>query len=309
MIVNTGQRTDIPAFYAKWFAKRLKAGSVMVRNPYYPKIVTNYRLSPDVVDLICFCTKNPEPMFPYMDLLKPYRQFWFVTITPYGKDIEPHVPDKWKVMESFRKLSDRVGRKCVSWRYDPVFLTDRYSIAYHLRAFETMCSYLEGYTDSVVISFLDLYQKTRKNFPQGKEVSGKDMQFLGRKFKEITDRHHMTLRTCLEDHGLGRYGIDVSGCMTKEVLEQAVNEQLVVPSGHETRSGCHCLLGNDIGAYNTCMHGCRYCYADYDDSLVYENARKHDPDSPLLIGHLHKDDEIREAMQKSWITRQMKLDL
>lgn len=119
----------------------------------------------------------------------------------------------------------------------------------------------------------------------------------------------MILRTCLEDHGLGKYGIDVSGCMTKEVLEQATHEQLNVPSGHETRAGCHCLLGNDIGAYNTCMHGCRYCYANYDDALVYENAKKHDPDSPLLIGSLHKNDEIRKALQKSWITGQISLDL
>ena len=99
MIINTGQRTDIPAFYSEWFANRLCEGYVLVRNPYNPQSVARYRLTPDVVDLIGFCTKNPEPMLRYMDLLEPFGQFWYVTITPYGRNIEPHVPNKnecWK---------------------------------------------------------------------------------------------------------------------------------------------------------------------------------------------------------------------
>ena len=92
-------RTDIPAFYSEWFINRIKEGFVFVRNPYNPVQVTRYSLSPDVVDLISFCTKNPAPMLGKMEHLDPYGQYWFVTITPYGKDIEPNVPDKQKVME------------------------------------------------------------------------------------------------------------------------------------------------------------------------------------------------------------------
>lgn len=109
MIINTGMRTDIPAFYADWFAGRLKAGFVLVRNPYNPHSITRYRLTPDVVDLIGFCTKNPTPMLPHMDLLRPFGQYWFVTITPYGKEIEPHVPGKLQVLDSFKRLSDIVS--------------------------------------------------------------------------------------------------------------------------------------------------------------------------------------------------------
>ena len=109
MIINTGQRTDIPAFYSEWFCNRLREGFVLVRNPYNPQSVTRYRLSPDVVDVIGFCTKNPVPMLPHMDLLKPYGQFWYVTITPYGKEIEPHVPSKLRVIDSFTRLSEAVG--------------------------------------------------------------------------------------------------------------------------------------------------------------------------------------------------------
>ncbi len=113
MIINTGQRTDIPAFYADWFANRLKKGFVCVRNPYNPQQVSRFRLDPSVVDVICFCTKNPEPMFRYMDLLKDYGQLWFVTITPYGRDIEPNVPDKHHLLEVFRQLSAKVGRNSI----------------------------------------------------------------------------------------------------------------------------------------------------------------------------------------------------
>lgn len=99
MIIHTGNRTDIPAFYSQWFVNRLKAGFVLVRNPYNPQSVTKFILAPDVVDLIAFCTKNPAPMLPRMDVLKDFGQYWFVTITPYGKDIEPNVPEKRHVIE------------------------------------------------------------------------------------------------------------------------------------------------------------------------------------------------------------------
>lgn len=108
MILQTGFRTDIPGFYSTWFANRLRAGFVLVRNPYDPQSVTRYAINPDVVDLIGFCTKNPAPMLPRMELLRPYGQYWFVTITPYGPEIEPHVPPKAQVLQDFitcQKLS------------------------------------------------------------------------------------------------------------------------------------------------------------------------------------------------------------
>ena len=309
MILNTGNRTDIPAFFGEWFMNRMHAGFVYSRNPYYPKLVTKFDLSPHVIDVIQFCSKNPIPFLKYIDELhQSYRLYFQVTITPYGKEIEPYVPNKNRVMDALKYLGHHLGKEAVAWRYDPIFINDKYTISYHIRIFKQMCERLSGYTDTVIISFIDLYQKTVRHFPEVKEVAPSSQQQIASAFKEIADHYHIHLKTCLEDNAdLRALGIDVSGCATKETLEKAFHIHLPMPSMPDARNGCHCLLGNDIGAYNTCAHGCRYCYANVDWQLVQENIRKHDPSSPLLIGHLHPDDEIREAKQKSFIDPQLSL--
>ncbi|MBQ3817280.1 MAG: DUF1848 domain-containing protein [Clostridia bacterium] len=307
MIINTGQRTDIPAFYADWFANRLKEGFVCVRNPYYPNQVSRYRLDPSVVDCIGFCTKNPEPMFRYMDLLKDYGQYWFVTITPYGRDIEPNVKDKHKILEDFKKLSDIVGVNAIGWRYDPIFITDRYSINYHLRAFEQMAAALDGYTKTAVISFIDLYAKVRRNFPEVKEVTKQERLLLGKAFVSIASAHGMTLKPCAEGNDLAVFGAECGGCMRISDYEKAIGKCLNAPKSKGARSECACYLSCDIGAYNTCKHLCKYCYANAEPEKVLAKSRLHDPKSPFLIGNYRQDDIIRDAPQKSWIFNQVRL--
>ncbi len=305
MIINTGMRTDIPAFYSEWLINRIRQGFVLVRDPFRHELLTRYKLDPEVVDILAFCTKNPDPMLRYMNELKKFRQFWFVTVTPYGKDIEPNVPDKNNVLESFRWLSGAVGKKAVSLRYDPILISDKYSIEYHIRAFDKITSFLEGYTDSIVISFIDLYTKTKRNFPEAREVTADERKELGKAFVRIGEEHGMIVRSCVEGIELSQYGIDVSGCMTKEKLEQACDIRLDAPKKQTARKECACLLGSDIGAYNTCLHFCRYCYANYDKQTVMKNFSKHDPDSPLLIGNIEKGDIIRNADQYSYLSDQL----
>ena len=309
MIINTGQRTDIPAFYADWFVNRLKAGFVLVRNPYNPRSVTRYRLSPEVVDLIGFCTKNPAPMLPHMDLLRPYGQYWYVTITPYGKEIEPGVPDKREVLESFRRLSDTVGPDRMGWRYDPVFISGDYPAERHIKAFEYMAQTLSGYTRTAVISFVDLYEKTKRNFPEVRPVTAEQRLQLGKAFVEIAGQYGMTVRPCGEGDELAPFGADCSGCMTVAMYEQALGRRLKVPKTAPARKECACYLGGDIGAYNTCGHLCRYCYANYDAATVRKNLAAHDPESPLLIGRLEPGDQVHEAKQESWIDPQITMEL
>jgi len=170
MIIQTGMRTDIPAFYSDWFANRLREGFVLVRNPYNPQSVTRYVLDSSVVDMIGFCSKNPAPMLRYMDLLRPYGQYWFVTITPYGKDIEPNVPDADTVLDTFRNLAEIVGPDSIGWRYDPIFLNKEWTPERHIEAFRHMAKKLKGFTHTAVISFIDLYDKVKWNYPDAEEV-------------------------------------------------------------------------------------------------------------------------------------------
>lgn len=304
MIINTGQRTDIPAFYAEWFSNRLREGFVCVRNPYDPNQVSRYRLDPSVVDAIGFCTKNPAPMFPHMDLLEDYGQYWFVTITPYGRDIEPNVPDKRRLLEDFRRLSDRVGRDAVGWRYDPIFISERYSAEYHLRAFSQMAAALAGYTRTVVISFLDLYPKVRRNFPEARAVAQAERLRLGREIIRIASSHGMTVKPCAEGDELAAYGADCGGCMRIADYERAIGRRLNAPKRKGARAACACYLSCDIGAYDTCRHLCRYCYANAEPSKVLARSRLHDPKSPFLIGGYMDGDRIHDVPQASWIDGQ-----
>lgn len=307
MILHTGLRTDIPAFYSEWFVNRLREGYVMVRNPYNPMQVTKYNISPDVVDVISFCTKNPAPFLRHMDLLKDYGQYWFVTITPYGREIEPNVPKKEEVLESLKALSEKVGVDSIGWRYDPIFISEDYTLERHIGEFEKMARTLSGYTETCVISFIDLYQKVLRNFPEVQTVKRDDRVKIAKEFVRIGKQYGITIKSCAEGVELEAYGVDCKGCMTVATFEKAIDCTLEVPKIKGARAECGCLLGCDIGAYNTCAHLCKYCYANYDVQTVMNNMNHHDPNSPLLLGNLSKDDVIHEAKQESWRDGQLKL--
>lgn len=300
MIINTGCRTDIPAFYAKWLMNRIREGYVLVRNPYNPSQVTKYNLSTKVVDCLAFCTKNPEPMFTYLDELDMYKQYWFVTITPYGKDIEPNVPDKKKVMESFKKLSNHIGVDSIGWRYDPIFIGNGFDVNKHIECFEKMAKELKGYTYNCTISFLDVYEKVKRNAPNINPPTKEEQIEIAKAFSKIGKENNMVIHACCEKTYLSQYGLQCNGCMSQEIVEKAINNTLHPPKRKNLRQECNCLMGNDIGAYNTCGHLCKYCYANANKQFVIENMKKHDDDSPFLIGRSEQGDKITEAKQKSW---------
>lgn len=309
MIIHTGLRTDIPAFYTPWFLRRLEEGYVLVRNPYHPAQVTRYTLRPDVVDLIGFCTKNPHPMIPYLDALQDYGQYWYVTITPYGQDIEPNVPPVETVLADFRTLAQHLGAHRIGWRYDPILLHGEWTVDRHMEAFAHIAKTLEGATHTCVISFIDLYAKVRRNFPEIREISVPDRLQLGKAMTAIARQHGMTLRPCAEGNDLAPFGADCSGCMTIPMYESALGCHLKVPRQVNNRSGqCACHLTCDIGAYNSCGHFCRYCYANESPSAVRAAMVQHDPASPFLIGHAQPNDVIHQAQQHSWKDPQLRLE-
>lgn len=308
MIINTGQRTDIPAFYSKWFINRIREGYVLVRNPYYPSLVTKFLLNPDVVDVIGFCTKNPRPMFKYLDELKPFGQFWYISITGFDKDIEPNVPSIDQVIEDFKFLSYKVGKNAIALRYTPIIINEKYTLQRHIDTFEYITSKLEGYTSLAVFGFVDIYDKLKRNHPEIIDCDDSLKIIIAKEFLKIANKHHMELRLCSKEKWLSSYGIDVNGCMRLEDYERAIGFSLTPTKKMEARKGyCSCYLSNDIGSYNSCLHLCSYCYANGNPNLVLSNFKKHDEDSPFLIGNISPDDKIRLAKQESWKEIQGKL--
>ena len=301
MIINTGMRTDIPAFYSKWLLNRIHEGFVYVRNPYYKNQVTKYILSPEVVDCLAFCTKNPHPMIEHLSELDSFNQFWFVTITPYGKDIEPNVPDKKQVIEDFKKLSEHIGVDSIALRYDPILINQEFDVEKHIKCFERLLSQLKGYTHDCTISFLDLYEKVKRNAPDLRPPNEKEEIEIAKAFVKIGKENDIVIHGCCEKKELKEYGMDITGCMSQEIVEKAIHHKLDIRKRQSQRAVCDCVLGNDIGAYNTCPHMCKYCYANANSGLVKENIKKHIPTSPFLIGKEEPGDKITDAKQVSWL--------
>lgn len=306
MILNTGTRTDIPAFFSQWFLNRVSEGFVCSRNPYNNEIY-RYEINPEVVDCMCFCSKNPKALVKNIDEISDYRQFWFVTITPYGKDIEVNVPNYKKVIKTFCEISQTLKRDAIAWRYDPIFISEKYDLDFHIDKFEEMASQLCEYTSDCTISFIDLYRKVLRNFPEVREVTTEEQLIIGENFSKIAQKYDLNMKTCVEGTLLDQFGFDSTGCMTKQVLEKAIGNNLKVPRGKYHNRQCNCLMGRDIGAYNTCLHGCRYCYANANMKLVKKNQKLHNPSSPLLIGDVKKSDVVRGISEPGYTDYQQKL--
>ena len=291
MILMVSGRTDIPAFYTEWFINRIHEGFIDVRNPFYPKLVN--RIMMEDVDLFFFCTKNPLPI---VDKLKEIKKpiYFHVTLTPYKKDIEPNVPDKKLIIEAIKNISNQIGKENIVVRFDPILINDKYTIDYHIKAFEKVCTLLDGYIDRILISFIDDYKNVRNNLNtlNYRELTENDYEKIGLNFSRIADEHHMYVHTCFEQRDLTEYGFVKEDCLSKELAYKLTGKKY--PKWHARKGNhCNCVKMTDIGAYNTCMHMCKYCYANFDEKKVKENTLKHNPKSSLLIGELKSDDEIK----------------
>lgn len=293
MILNVSGRTDIVAFYTDWFMKRYHEGFVDVRNPFNPKLVSRIDFSD--VDAILFCTKNPIPILNKInEINKPI--IFHVTLTPYKKDIEPNVPPKGEIVEAVKKLSKINGKDNLVIRYDPVFISAKYTLDYHIRAFENLCSLLDGYVSKILISFLDDYKNVRKNEKvlNFKELEESDYKAIGESFSTSALKHHMIVHTCFEDRDLTEYGFSKDECLSHELAYKLTGKVYKKEWKARKEGKCHCVQMVDIGVYNSCKHFCKYCYANYDEKQVQDNFINHDPNSSLLVGKLNENDIIKK---------------
>lgn len=295
MILSVSRRTDIPAFYSDWFFNRLRAQFVDVRNPMNRHQVSRVSLRRDVVDCIVFWTKNPEPMFGRLDELAGYDYYFQFTINPYDKQLETNVAVKQSIIDTFKTLSDKIGRKRVVWRYDPILLSDNISTDYHVRYFEEIAKRLCGYTERCVISFVDLYKKTLRNV-QGtgvREPDETEMRAIARELARIAGRYNIAVCSCAEKIDLSVEGIRHGQCIDQALISDIIGCAIDAKKDKNQRKECGCVESIDIGQYNTCGHGCLYCYANFNKTAAMEQIAKHDPQSSLLIGKLEEGDIVK----------------
>ncbi|MBL8154589.1 MAG: DUF1848 domain-containing protein [Anaerolineae bacterium] len=289
MIVSASYRTDIPAFYGDWFLNRLDSGFCWVRNPYSDQM---YRVSllPDDVDGFVFWTKNAGP---FLDGLRNVhrRGFPFVvqySMTAYPRQLEFSVVDAARAVAHARQIADQYGPRVVVWRYDPILFTSLTEADDHRRSFEQLAAALEGAVDEVVISFAQIYQKTRRNLERA-------ARHLGFTWIDPPDAHKRVLAADLAQVAAVR-GIRLTVCSQNAYVPEGgsparcidaarlsdVAGRPIQASQKGNRPDCACALSRDIGAYNTCPHGCVYCYAVQDRALARNRRHQHDPAAESL---------------------------
>lgn len=302
MILSVSRRTDIPNYYSDWFIARIKEGFLYVRNPMNAHQISRIDLSPEVVDCIVFWTKNPANMIEKLEDLKKYMYYFQFTLTGYGRDVEPNLPNKREeLIPTFKRLSEKIGKERVIWRYDPILISKRYTMNYHLQAFEEIADNLADYTERVVISFVDFYSKTKRNARELgiRQITDEEMLEVAGKMAQIASKYNLIIETCAEQINLHEIGIQHGSCIDKKLIERLLGCKLIAKKDKNQRAGCGCFESVEVGTYNTCLSGCKYCYANFNDRRVEDNVKSYNRSSALLCGNITSDDSITERKVKS----------
>ncbi|MFR9208390.1 MAG: DUF1848 domain-containing protein [Lachnospiraceae bacterium] len=305
MIVNVGGRTDIVNYYTPWLINRMNEGYVYSRNPLFPKNVSRIDLAPDKVDCMMFCSKNYRPILQHMGMInQQYRIICHYTITAYGRDVEPNVPSIDESVKTLIELSKIVGKEKVIWRYDPLLLTQKYTADTLIHTYDFIAGKINQYISRAIFSFVEMYKRLEYKMPEIIPFTKDDKIYLAKEIGKISKKYGIYVQTCGTDVNYEEYGVHQSGCTTREILQNATHAKFKNVGEAHMRKGCHCIPSRDIGAYNTCLNDCKYCYANKKAISSRENYQLHDPNSPILIGHLQDDDVVKQADQKSFLLKE-----
>ena len=294
MIISASRRTDIPAFYSDWFYERIKEGFVLVRNPMNPTQVSRVSLRREVVDCIVFWTKNPQSMLQKLHMINDYKYYFQFTLNSFDNRMEPCLPKIEVLIDVFKRLSDKLGPGKVIWRYDPIIINRDISVEYHIECFNSLAATLKGYTEKCVISFIDYYKKIDKNYKAYNmcEIDYTQKKEIALHISEIARANRLEVQTCAESIDLSEYGIGHARCIDPEFIENIAGVKADLRKDCNQREYCGCAASIDIGAYNTCTHGCVYCYANHSAQSVKRNILKYDISSPLLCSCLTESDRV-----------------
>jgi len=290
VIVSASYRTDIPAFYADWFLRRLRAGYCRVANPY-GGAARDVSLAPDAVDGFVLWTRNIAPLLPHLDELRRVAPFIVqFTLTGYPRALEASVINADEAVEQLRELRRRFGARVAVWRYDPIVFAAELDAAAHVTQFAVLARSLKGSVDEVVLSVMHPYRKTRRNLDRAARRHGflwhdppaEEKQRLLARLAAIAQDEGIAPTLCSQPELLVT-GLGEASCIDAARLADVALHPIAAPTG-SNRPGCRCALSRDIGAYDSCPHGCVYCYAVADRDRAVANFRKHDPDAPMLLG-------------------------
>lgn len=293
MIISASRRTDIPAFYSNWFINRMREGFLLTRNPFNAHQIKRVSLKPEDVEAVVFWTRNPSKLMGFLPEMEAhgYRYYFQYTITGYPRTVEKSVPSPHRAIETFIKLSQQIGPDRVVWRYDPILLSNLLPLDEHKRLFSKIAGMLAGKTSRVVISFADFYKKTEKNL---KHVEGlicsditqhhEQLIELSAYMAKIALSNGMEIKSCAEAVDVRSAGILPGKCIDDELIRDVFGLTLDGKKDSGQREECGCIKSIDIGVYNTCLHGCSYCYATFNHDAVIKNQKQHDPLSPFLLG-------------------------
>jgi len=295
MIISASRRTDIPAFYSDWFINRIRAGWCSVPNPRNYQQLSIVPLTPQEVTTIVFWSKNPEPLIKRLDELdqRGYRYYFQFTLNDYPVELEPALPPINVRVETFKKLSERLGSLRVIWRYDPIIISNQTPMTYHLNKFSQISESLKGYTNRVMVSFVDYYQKTDSRLEEltkcGFEFEKKfeynpEASILMRKLGEIAKRNGIEIFTCAEEVNFSSVGVMPGRCIDPDLIQKIWSLKVHSRKDTTQRSLCLCTVSKDIGINDTCLHGCTYCYATRKNITAKRRNLEHDPSSPVLWG-------------------------
>ena len=302
MIINVGGRTDIVNYYTPWLLNRLEEGYAYSRNPFARENVYKLSLKSEDVDCLLFCSKNYQPILKHIgDIDEKYNILCNYTITAYGKDIEPKVPPINQSIKTLKRLSDIVGVNKILWRYDPILLSEKYTVEKHLETFEYMAEKISPFVYRCIFSFVDMYKKVEENMPEIIPFTDEDKVKLLKGIGEISKKYNLYTQTCATNENYEKYGIHAAGCTTREILEQAHNVVYKNVKGTGIRENCQCIPSRDIGAYNSCLSECKYCYANRKPDIPKKVIKMHNEKSPLLLGQLKENDRLIETKIVSYI--------
>lgn len=291
MIISASYKTDIPTFYGKWFGNRLRAGFCRMVNPFNRNQHFKVSLEPEQVDGFIFWTKNVGPFLPVLDVVRERQQPFLVqhTINGYPRALESRVVDHQRAIAAFCEVASRFGPKVPVWRYDTIIFSSLTPADFHRANFEKLAKQLEGATDEVVVSFMQTYQKTKRNM----DIAATEHDFA---WSDPPDAEKLLLLNDLVSIA-ATSGMRLTMCSQPEYLVEGVGvarcvdaERLRAIGGHEFRAklrggreACGCYESKDIGDYDTCPHGCVYCYAVRNRDLASQRFREHDPDGEYLF--------------------------